>query len=257
MRHRYCSLRLSQRGPLNDRRTVAASDELRRVHENLLQHGYAVTSDEAIGLPEKFRENFAQTYFVDGVIRHDEGDYPIDRKRARDVVHYWWHGDKVRLEEYETITITDRAGIKGKRDHARVELLADPQAREFVETLLRFMPFPLRKPEGTFGVNLFRTFTNVVSKPHRDHEEFVYIYVLDRVGEGARTHLYTPESVTEDGRVTAAPILDQQLQPGDIIVFDDKRYKHDASPLESPLGGQAMRDALICTIDSDETYLKA
>lgn len=242
---------------MNDQRTAAASDELSRIHENLQNSGYAVTSDRAIGLPEKFRENFAQTYFVDGVIRHDESDWPIDRKRARDVVHYCWLGDTLTLDEHGTITITDRAGIKGKREHARVMLLDDRQAREFIDKLLHLIPPSRRRSEGTFGINLFRTYTNVVTKPHHDDEEFIFIYVLNRVGEGAVTHLYTPESVTDDGQITAPPILQQQLQPGDMIVFDDKRVKHDASPLENPPGGQAMRDALVCTVDLDTTYFKS
>jgi hypothetical protein len=208
-------------------------------------------------MPEKFRENFNQTYFIDSIIRHDKGDWPIDRKRARDVLHYWWHGDTLTLEEYPIITITDRAGIEGARDHSRVRLLDDPQAKEFIDALLRLIPPSRRQPEGTFGVNLFRTFTNVVTKPHHDDEEFIFIYVLNRVGDGAQTRLYEPESVKDDGRITADPILEQQLQPGDMIVFDDNRYKHDASPLEAPGGGQAMRDALVCTVDLDTTYLKA
>jgi hypothetical protein len=134
-------------------------------------------------------------------------------------------------------------------------LLDDPQAKEFIEKLLRLIPPSRRRSEGTFGINLFRTYTNVVTKPHRDHEEFIFIYVLNRVGEGAETRLYPPGSVTDDGQVIAAPILKQQLQPGDMIVFDDERVMHDASPLENPPGGQAMRDALVCTVDFDTTYL--
>ena len=64
------------------------------------------------------------------------------------------------------------------------------------------MPPERRQPDGTFGVNLFRTFTKVVTKPHHDNEEFIIIYVLDRVGEGAETRLYQPDDVTDDGQVT-------------------------------------------------------
>ena len=73
--------------------------------------------------------------------------------------------------------------------------------------LLQLVPPKRRQPDGTFGVNLFRTFTNVVTTPHRDNEEFVIIYVLDRVGEGAETYLYTPADATEDGQVMASPVL--------------------------------------------------
>jgi hypothetical protein len=45
--------------------------------------------------------------------------------------------------------------------------------------------------------------------------------------------------------------------PGDIIIFEDKRFKHGATPLINPAGGQAQRDALVCTVDYPTTYLKA
>src|SRR5207245_11187007 len=57
---------------------------------------------------EKLRNNFAQTYFVDGVIRCDAGDRPVDREKARDVIYYEWHDRELRLAEHETIRITDR-----------------------------------------------------------------------------------------------------------------------------------------------------
>lgn len=218
------------------------------MHSGILGPGFAVTSDQAVGLPEKFRENFVQTYFVDGVIRHDEGDSPIDRKRARDVVHYEWHDGELQLEEYETISIKDRAGIKGERIHARVRLLGDPQAVELIKTFLALIPPDRRQSSGTFGVNLFRTYTNVVTAPHRDDEEFIFIYVLNRVGGGAETHLYDVKGVIAD--------FEHQLQPGELIVFDDDRYLHDASPLVPDPDGKAMRDALVCTVDYETTYLK-
>jgi hypothetical protein len=218
------------------------------MHSDLLQQGYAVTSDQAIGLPEKFRDNFVQTYFVDGVIRHDKGDWPVDRKRARDVIYYEWHDGELRLEEYETISLTDRAGIKGERIHARVMLLHDPQAVELIKAFLTLIPPDRRRSKGTFGVNLFRTYTNVVTAPHRDDEEFIFIYVLNRVGGGAETHLFDVNAVTAD--------FEHQLQPGELIVFDDERYLHDASPLKPDADGQAMRDALVCTVDYEATYLK-
>jgi 2OG-Fe dioxygenase len=217
--------------------------------------GYALTNDQSIGLPEKFRQNFRDAYFNPGTLRHDDGDWPVDRQRARDVVRYQWRDDDLHLRSHESITITDRAGIPGKREHARVELLADPQAVDLLHALLRLVPPGRRRPDGTFGVNLFRTFTNVVTKPHHDNEEFIIIYVIDRIGDGANTHLYLPDDVTDEGEVTGAAVLKQQLNPGDIIIFEDKRFKHDASPLIKTPDGTAMRDALICTVDYEDTYL--
>jgi hypothetical protein len=218
--------------------------------------GYAVVSDRSIGLPEKFRPNFRGAYFNEWTLRHDEGDMPADRLRARDVIRYQWRDENLSLLRHDAITITDRAGIAGRREHARVELLQDRQGRDMARALLRLVPPARRQDEGTFGVNLFRTFTNVVTRPHHDNEEFIIIYVLDRVGEGAETYLYAPQNVTADGETTAPPLLRQQLNPGDIIIFEDARFKHGATPLVNPGGGATRRDALICTVDYRSTYLE-
>ena len=223
----------------------------------LASRGYVVTSDRSLGLPEKFRQNFSETYFTEQTLRHDEGDWPVDRMRARDVISYEWDDGLLSLQQHDVITITDRAGIPGKREHARVELLNDPAAEELVRAFLELVPPERRRPKGTFGVNLFRTFTNVVTKPHHDNEEFIILYVLDRVGDGAETYLYHPEDVTDEGQIMADPVLWQQLNPGDIILFEDKRFKHGATPLVNPDGGQAQRDALVCTVDYTSTYLEA
>lgn len=241
---------------MNDESGHHRSAGHQHVWADLDERGYALTSDLSIGLPEKFRQNFRDAYFNPWTLQHDEGDWPVDRQRARDVIRYQWHGADLHLQRHDSITITDRAGIPGKREHSRVELLEDAQAVELIRAFLGLVPPGRRQADGTFGVNLFRTFTNVVTKPHHDNEEFIIIYVVDRIGEGAETHLYLPGDVTEDGRVTGPAELKQQLNPGDLIIFEDGRYKHDASPLISPPGGSAMRDALICTVDYTDTYLR-
>jgi hypothetical protein len=229
---------------------------LEQVRAALRDNGYALTSDRAIGLPGECREHLSAEYYNSDTLHHDEGDYPVDRERARDVVRYTWSDDEaLRLESFERITLTDRAGIPGRREHSRVRLLKDPQAEQLIRTLLQLVPPERRQPQGTFGINLFRTYTNVVTTPHRDHEEFVVLYVIDRIGDGAETHLYNSEDVSEDGQVLAEPVLTQQLNPGDIIIFDDRRYKHDATPLVSPPGGSARRDAFVCTFDYFKSYL--
>jgi hypothetical protein len=232
-------------------------DALSGVWHSLESKGYAVTSDQSVGLPAKFRPNFCGAYFNDWTLRHDAGDLPVDRLRARDVVRYEWADDTLSLQRHDAITITDRAGITGRREHARVQLLDDPQARDLVLALLSLVPPARRQPEGTFGVNLFRTFTNVVTKPHHDNEQFIIIYVLDRTGEGAETYLYAPDDVTDSGEIKGEPALRQQLNPGDLIIFEDRLFKHGATPLVNPDGGATMRDALICTVDYRGTYLES
>jgi hypothetical protein len=159
------------------------------------------------------------------------------------------------LQEFEKITITDRADIPGPREHARVMLLDDPEGERLICRFLELVPPEWRQRDGTFGVNLFRTFTDVVTKPHHDHEEFVILYVLDRVGDGAESYLYNSSDVTEDGLPTAGPVFKHQLNPGEIIIFEDQRFKHGATELEAPPGASARRDVLVCTVDDPRTYL--
>jgi hypothetical protein len=217
----------------------------------LADQGYLLVNDQLIGLPKNFRQTFLDTYFNDGVLRHDDGDWPADRKRARDVVRYQWRDDGLDLREHKTITITNRAGIPGERDHKRVKVLEDPLGEQLVRTFLNLVPLDRRRPDSTFGVNLFRTFTNVVTKPHRDDEEFVIIYVLDREGDGAESYLY------EAGGDSAGmqPVFQHQLSPGEILMFDDERFIHDASELKAGPDGKAQRDVLVCTVDYPSTYL--
>jgi hypothetical protein len=233
------------------------SAKINKVWNSLDERGYAIVDEESIGISSKDREKFGRTYFNSDTLRNDEGDWPIDRERARDVIFYQWNEDKLELDEFETVTIVNRAGIEGKRDHARVRLLEDTFAAKLVRNLLALVPKDSRQDEGTFGINLFRTYTNVVTTPHQDHEQFVITYVIDRVGDGAETYLYRPEDVREDGEVTGEPILRQQLDPGQMIIFEDQRFKHGATPLVPLPAGQARRDAVICTVDYRETYLSS
>jgi hypothetical protein len=229
-----------------------AAHELDIVWADFIGQSYALTHDTAIGLPEKFRTNFHQTYFNDFTICHDDGDLPVDRKRARDVIRYRWREDHLDLREHDTITITDRAGIVGQRNHRRVELLGDPEAAKMVQALLSLVPPVRRQNEGTLGVNLFRTFTDVVTRPHRDYEQFVILYVLDRVGEGGESYLY---NAAEETPPTGRSVLRHQLDPGEILIFDDERFVHGATPLIAPPAETARRDVVICTVDYHETYL--
>jgi hypothetical protein len=223
---------------------------------SLTKDHYVLLDDKMIGLPNNFRESFRTRYFNDQTLRHDEGDWPVDRKRARDVVGYEWRDGRLHLREHDAITLTNRAGILGKREHARVWLLDDPEAEKFVRTFLGLVPPGRRQREGTFGVNLFRTFTNVVTKPHHDDEEFVMLYVLDRTGGGGESYLYRPQDVTDAGETTAEPVRRHQLNPGEILIFEDKHFKHGATPLEPLPDGTARRDVLVCTIDHRGTYLE-
>jgi hypothetical protein len=230
--------------------------ELRRVHDDVTEHGFALTAESDIGLPPKCGRNLQATYFDCGLLKHDKGDKPDDRERARDVIYYEWNDGELTLQEYETIAIWDRSEIEGERIHTRIELLKDPQARELIEKFLSLVPEGRRRPRGTFGVNLFRTHTDVVTKPHQDEEEFIILYVLDREGDGAESYLYKYDEQAGTGE-DSEQVLRQQLNPGELMIFEDRRFKHGATPLTPPPGGQAKRDVLVCTIDFPATYLES
>jgi hypothetical protein len=235
--------------------SIRTPPDLDNVWAALERQGYALTNDRAVGLSEQLRKYFREAYFNDSTLRRDDGDRPADRRRARDVIRYQWRDNCLPLQEHETITITDRGDMAGKRDHARVRILDDPLDEDLVRALLALVPPHRREPDGTFGVNLFRTFTDVVTRPHRDHEPFLVFYLLNRAGGGAETYLYRSDDVTEQNRPTAEPVFRHQLNPGEIIIFEDELFKHGATPLEPPPGGTAVRDALICTVDYPDTYL--
>lgn len=217
--------------------------------------GYAVVRDSDLGLPAGIRDHIHRTYFNAEHLRRYEFDIPSDRERARDVIRYTWTDGRLDMAEHDTVAIEGRGDQPFRREFDRVELLADHRFCDWIAIALALVPTGRRHEQGTFGVNLFRTFTNVVTKPHHDNEEFIILYVVDRIGEGAVTHLYNLDDVDNEGQVTGAPVLEQQLNPGDIMIFEDRRYKHDASPLISRLGASAMRDAVVCTVDYHETYL--
>jgi len=238
-----------------DESSLGPSSELRRVHQGIEDEGYALTTERDIGLPLKCGRYLRGIYFEGGQLRCDKSDQPSDRERARDVVQYEWKDGELTLEEYETIAIWDRSGIKGKRIHKRINVLQDGQFRELIKAFLSLVPEDRRQLQGTFGINLFRTHTDVVTKPHRDEEEFIILYVLGRDGDGAESYLYRHDTQEMGSAEDGDLVFQRQLNAGDLLIFDDKQFKHGATPLTPPPGGRAKRDVLVCTVDYPTTYL--
>jgi hypothetical protein len=213
--------------------------------KQLVTDGFATISDSELGLPAGVRHHIHRTYFNERHLHVYDFDTPADRERARDVVRYERLGDDVRLTEHDTIAIANRDG-KPYRDFRRVELLGDARFRAWISAALSLVPVPHRQHRGTFGINLFRTHTDVVTRPHQDGEEYIVIYLLERVGSGAETYLY-------DG-TTGEVVHHSTLQPGDLVIFRDDAFLHTATPLRPPPGGPAHRDALVCTVNYHDTY---
>lgn len=226
-----------------------SADEVRQLgRKSLGTEGYFVVSDDELGLPGvEFRDHLLRTYFTPEVLRRYPGDVPADRERARDVVEYAWHDGVPVLGEHAEIAIEDRGGRPERREYARTPVAHDPLFASWIQAALSLIPVHRRRARGTFGVNIFRTFTNVVTRPHADGEEFVFVYVVDRLGTGAETKLFRPND-------PGTAVHEQRLEPGQLVVFEDARFLHTASPLVAPPGGRARRDALVCTVDYPETY---
>jgi hypothetical protein len=227
---------------------LPATEDIKHIWEDILGLGYATVTDSMLGLPEDFRDKFSWTYFNDEVLHSDVPDIPVDRKRARDVIYYEWNDSGLDLSEYENILIKNRGNIPGERKHSRVLLLENHYARNLIGAFLSLIPAEVRQDRGTFGVNLFRTFTQVVTRPHQDNEEYIIIYVLDKIGEGAESYLYSSDNPEK-------LIFSATLHPGEMLIFKDNLFLHGATRLVPPPGGHAQRDALVCTVDYPATYL--
>jgi hypothetical protein len=207
--------------------------------------GYAVVRDRDLGLDATHREQIRMAYFNDQVLRRYADDIPADRLRARDVVRYDWVAPEFKLEEYRTVTIEGRGEHTGRRYFDRVEVLGDDILQHWIRGVLRLVPTD-GKLSGTFGINFFRTFTDVVTKPHQDGEEYIVIYVIDKIGGGARTQLFALDD--------EILLFEQELRPGELIIFRDDRFRHNATPLLPAEDGTAQRDAMVCTVNYPDTY---
>jgi hypothetical protein len=227
---------------------LASTAEIEKIRENLLAYGYATADDGTLGFPADFRDKVAWTYFNDDVLHRDVPDLPVDRKRARDVIYYEWHDTRLDLSEHENILIKNRGNIPGERKHSRVLLLEEHYALNFIRTCLSLIPVGRRHNRGTFGVNLFRTFTNVVTRKHQDNEEYIIVYVVAKIGAGAESYLYRSDDPDE-------LVFSATLHPGEMLIFKDDLFLHGATPLEVADGQGTQRDALVCTVDYPSTYL--
>ncbi|MGQ0837909.1 2OG-Fe dioxygenase family protein [Actinokineospora sp.] len=213
--------------------------------QRLESDGYVVLHGRQLKFSDADREHIHRTYFTGDVLRCYDGDIPPDRERARDVIRYDWRSGALDLREYESIAIENRGDHPDRREFERIEILQDDVFARWISTALHLIPTALRQDRGTFGVNMFRTYTNVVTKPHQDGEEFVFIYVVDKIGGGGETVLYGMDSEI---------VLKDTLEPGEMVVFRDKQFRHTASPLTSAPDAPARRDALVCTVNYPDTY---
>jgi hypothetical protein len=223
---------------------------LEDVWERLLVDGYTIVKDTEpdFGFDPNFRQYAINAYFDGGQLAVESYNvFPPDRERARDVIHYAQAAAELLLVEHAVTTIADRTYHQGERQYGRVQLLQDPLFRQWLQAAIDLVPPTPHFAESTLGVNLFRTRGDVVNGPHRDDEQLVMVYVVDKVGEGGTSTLYTDES--------DEPFFAYTLVPGQMLVFDDQRFRHSATPLRPGQDGQQPhRDTIVCTVNKPETY---
>ena len=220
---------------------------INRVQSNLIEHGYAVVSEDEIEGLSGIRKHM-MSYFVDDVLKQPDNDTPPDRKRARDVIAYEWHDDgfnSVKLTESPTITLRRPNGDRD--EYSRVVLLQHAYGFRFAVTVLSLVPPCWRHRSGTLGINLLRTFTDVVTRPHQERSgQFIGIWVIDKHGDGAETYLY---DLFTPGRL----VFQQKLTAGELIIFNDELFLHGATALE-PVNDFAQRDVIVFVIHFPGLY---
>ncbi|MFD5831254.1 2OG-Fe dioxygenase family protein [Lentzea sp. NPDC060358] len=214
------------------------------VRDKLSAEGFVVTNDRELGMVEVFRTKFHQTYFTSEHLRSYPGDVPADRLRARDVLRYDRVDGRIDVQGHHDIGIEGRGEHAGRREFERTELAGDEHFVEWVKAILAAVPERDHQARGTFGVNLFRTRSKVVTRPHRDGEQYIIVYVVDKNCSGGETMLHDS---------SGAVVYQGTLEPGDLIVFKDADFLHSVTELEA-VDGECRRDALVCTVNYADTY---
>ncbi|MFC0691405.1 hypothetical protein [Paraburkholderia humisilvae] len=104
------------------------------------------------------------------------------------------------------------------------------------------IPEEERQAHCTAGLDFVRARNKVVGYKHQHCEEFVGVYVAAREAEGAVTSLHP---INEPERTEIAV----QLKPGELLIFRDRDFMRDATPLLPRYDGDRPdRDAIVALI---------
>ena len=163
------------------------------------------------------------------------------RARAKFDFHVAESGD-VYFCESAGVTIFDKTGFHGPREHKRVQALHAPAVAELCLSVLSLSLGRRAYRCGYVALDIFRTVDDVVYGFHRDGEHFVGIYCVRRSCDGARTQLARDKA-------GADIVFDAVLQEGDLLFFDDAQVFHHTTPLLAGQdGAPTQRDAVIFTL---------
>lgn len=241
-----------------------------RCHADVLTKSFFVGAvGERHGLVPDINTHLERNYFdKKGVLEPEvPGEYPPDRERARDVVHYKWNGNVLELTEedsdnLETVVIGKRNYSPAEqREYKRTPLLRDHAVAEYIAAILRLVPPEKRHVEGTVGVNFFRTRTGVVSGWHKDEVEYLYTQVVEKSGghgdgkDAARSGLLYGRNDSLKPSAETPAFTSKNMGGGDFIFHNDQEMFHNVTPLDIPVPpgkpgvNPFKRDVVVCSID--------
>lgn len=222
--------------------TPASSEGVLEVRRKLASQGYAITSDQVLGLPADLHKMIDKRFFREDLLGSELDGFPLaDRRRSRDVIDYQWQGGDLVFTEADDIGLPPRAGIKTVRQYRRVQSLEDPNFLRWLTAFLSLAPLAGRQLSGKVGVDFFRTFNKVVPYRHQDFREFICSYVTAHEGAGAILQLYP---INQPNTVAC----EVPLKPGEWLMFKDRDFLHDVTPLEPISGAEPRRDVIVGTI---------
>ena len=208
------------------------------LHGDVRDRSFTVTSDTELGFPGLHQVILAALFRDDVLIPRPDVSGPVPtRYRIKDTMHYRrGPGDEITVEEFAS----DAAALVRLEHVPRFRFLDIPGCRGFAAALLtELIPPELRHGAGTLGVHAFRSFGQVVDKPHQDGFEYGITYVLDRTAGGGESYLHACPA--------GGLVLSRQLGPGEILFFRDADFLHGATDID---GGH--RDALVIQFDAPE-----
>lgn len=181
-------------------------------HEQLIVNGWGLTTLDGF-------EEFATAYESRLIM---DPRAPL-KQHARDIIEYR-AGDRHYAEAASV------AHVDGTDDFSRMQVL--DAGREAVEAILGLLPESDMLPSGRMSFDYFRYSPGIGTGLHQDaFGRWIAIWCLRREGTGGDSWLHTL-----DGH----PVMRGALLPGDLLVFDDRRFLHAVQPMN-----EGVRDVLI------------
>jgi hypothetical protein len=214
-----------------------------RLGYDLATQGFATFHDsDLVEDAEARRERFREKFFRD--MQEDLPEVHGSRQRLRDRFIYERRSGQVVLAEAPDGGSVLNHHYKSKRVYKREFLLDSSYIHDLVTQVLIVIPYNMTKSVESFGANLFRTSGVTVNSRHQDNAQFAIIMVVGKNGHGDVTEL----SLDKEGTQI---VFARELNPGDILLFEDACFYHYTRGLQSLEGVPPYRDAFVATIEYD------